>query len=78
MFVSSDRTLLATENESLTSADFLALVAADGPPPQTAVTSRKHLSPSCPLNAVGSGKQSRSVLTNVARGTLSWPGMTPS
>jgi hypothetical protein len=48
MFVSSDRTLLAADSESLTSADFLPLVAAEGSRPQTAVTSRKHLSPSCP------------------------------
>jgi hypothetical protein len=66
MFVSSDRTPLAADSESLTSADFLPLVAAEGPLSQTAVTSGKHLSPSCPLNEVGSGKQSRSVLTNVA------------
>jgi hypothetical protein len=66
MFVSSDRTLLATDSESLTSADSQLLVAAKGPRPQTAVTSRKHLSPSWPLNAVESGEQSRSVLTNVA------------
>jgi hypothetical protein len=48
MFAGSARTLLAADSESLTSADFLALVAAEGPPLETAVTSRKHLSPSCP------------------------------
>jgi hypothetical protein len=67
MFVSSDRTLVATDCESLTSADTLPLVGAEGPRPETAVTFRKHLSPSSALNAVENGKQSRSVLTNVAK-----------
>jgi hypothetical protein len=66
MFASSDRTLLAADYESLTSADTVPLVGAKEPRPQTAVTSRKHLSPSGPLNAVETGKQPRSVLTNAA------------
>ena len=66
MFTSSDRIVLVADCEPLTLADVLPLVDAKEPQPQTAVTSRKHLSPSGALNAVETGKQLRSVLTNVA------------
>jgi hypothetical protein len=48
MFACSDRTLLAAGCESLTSADILPLVGANGPRTLTAVTSREYRSRSDP------------------------------
>jgi hypothetical protein len=41
LFIGSDRTCLTRDRKSLTLADMLPLVGADGREPTTAVTSRK-------------------------------------
>jgi hypothetical protein len=75
MFVSSDRTLLPADCESLTSADpCLSLASKEfGPKLRSLLVSTSTWSGS--LNAVETGEQPRSVLTNVAN--LLCPGPDP-
>lgn len=56
-----------TSGRPLTSANVLPLVAANGPEPTPAVTSREHRRASSTFGAVEEGEHSRSLLTNETR-----------